>query len=134
MTSERIGRGVVLAAALVSTWACATVDPWARDGRAAELGTAAADPSRTCDVEVLNATDRVLRTSLVADTQARSLGLIVSGQSIRFPVSCRLGRVTALGVSQESGGLSEGQRYRREARLDLLRATRLRLTQADQIR
>jgi len=134
MRSRRIIRAAVLGAALLASAACATVDPWARHDRATELRAAAADPARVCDVEVLNATDRVLDTSLVLESgEPTRLGLVSSGQSISYPVACSMRRVTAMGVSQEAG-LSDGQRFRAAAPLDLLQATRVRLTQADEVR
>jgi len=125
------GAALVLAGTLAS--ACATVNPWERNETATELRAAAADPARTCDVEVMNATGGVLETSLVLDGGAQSLGLVTSGQSVTFPVACTLGRVTAFGVSRAIG-MSEGHTFRRAARLDPLRATRVRLTQADEVR
>jgi hypothetical protein len=97
------------------------------------MRAAAADPSSTCDVEVLNATDRVLDTSLLLGGAPRSLGLVTSGQSVTFPVACAIGRVTALGISQDLG-MSAERTFRSAAPLDLVRATRVRLTQADEVR
>jgi hypothetical protein len=125
-------RGLLTAVTLLSA-ACASASPWDRHERAVQLKEAAADPARTCDVEVLNATDRLLDTSVVLDGAARRLGLVTAGQSVTFPVACALRRVTALGVSQDIG-MSEGRTFRRAAALDLLRATRVRLTQADEVR
>jgi hypothetical protein len=134
MGSERIIGAAVLGVALLASAACATADPWARHDRAAELHAAAADPTRVCDVEVLNATDRVLDTSLLLEAgEPTRLGLVSSGQSISYPVACSMRRVTAMGVSQDQG-LSDGRRFRAAAPLDLLRATRVRLTQADEVR
>jgi hypothetical protein len=125
--------GATLAATTLLATACASTNPWARSERAGQLRAAATDPSRVCDVEVLNATDRVLDTSLHFGGAPRSLGLVTSGQSITFPVACTIGRVIALGVSQDFG-ITEERTFRRAAPLDLLRATRVRLTQADEVR
>lgn len=130
MTRARIFLGATLALAL---GACATANPWDRHDEAERLRAAAADASRTCDVEVMNATDAVLETSLVLGGSPQSLGLVTAGQSITFPVACALERVTALGVSRDLG-MTEGHTFRRAARLDLLRATRVRLTEADEVR
>lgn len=134
MKHERFVLGALLGCGLAAMAACATTaDPWARHDRAAELRAAASDPSRICDVEVLNATDRVLDTSLlVGSGEPTPLGLVSAGQSVLYPVACSMRRVTAMGVSQDLG--LDGQRFRRAAPLDLLQATRVRLTQADEVR
>lgn len=125
--------GATLTAAMLLSTACASPNPWARNERATKLKAAASDASRTCDVEVLNATDRPLDTSLLLGGAPTSLGLVTAGQSVTLPVACALRRVTALGVSQDIG-MSEERTFRRAVPLDLLRATRVRLTQADEVR
>ena len=134
MRSTRILLGATLSLATLLSAACATGDPWARHDRATLLRAAAADPDRVCDVEVMNATDRVLATSLVLQGGVpRDLGMVTAGQSIVFPVACTARRVTAMGVSQDLG-MSAERTFRRAAPLDLLQATRVRLTQADEVR
>jgi hypothetical protein len=133
MRRARILQGATLALLGTLSAACATANPWERNDTAAQLRTAAADVSRTCDVEITNATDGVLETSLLMDDGAQSLGLVTSGQSVTWPVACALGRVTAYGVTRETG-MNDGHTFRRAARIDLLRATRVRLTRADEVR
>jgi hypothetical protein len=129
---SNIRRAALAVVALLAT-GCASANPWIRHDASSDLKAAASDPDRVCDVEILNATEGLLEASLVLEAgESRSLGLMTAGQSIRAPVACRLGRVSALGVSRDLGA-SEGRRFRAAARLDLRRATRLRLTHADQV-
>lgn len=133
MGLKNAARGLSLGLALALQAACASgSNAWARHDRTADLKAAASDPNRECPVVVLNATDRILDASLLLDTGAKDLGVISAGQSVRFPVSCQMGRVTAQGVVQDVG--FEGLRFQVAARLNVLSETRVQLTEHDQVR
>lgn len=130
MPTHRLIQGVALAAALVCTGACATGDPFARHARVADLKGAADAPGAVCDVEVINATGQLLDAAVELEGGVnRTLGLITSGRSVRLPVACRMGRVTATAVSQDWGDAG-GEHFRAFARLDPLNGTVLRFTEA----
>lgn len=133
MNKHRIAYGAALSAALLLSSACATADPFARHSRTADLKAAAVDPAAVCDVEVQNATGQLVHASMVFEGgENRSLGLITAGRSVRLPVACRVGRVTAEAISQDWGD-SGGRHFRAAARLDPLGATLLRLSATSQI-
>lgn len=85
-----------------------------------------------CPVVLSNQTGEQVAAGYVSNGVEAQLGYLPSGQSLEFRVACKVGGIEAF--AETTGGFFEGMRYRKMARLDLGKATRLQLTQADRIR
>lgn len=122
---------LVVAAALT---ACGTtVSPWQAHDTTAGMKARASDPGAVCPVVFSNGTDGLIEAGYLTLGVESSVGLIPSGQSVEVRVSCRDERIEAFAVADQ-GVMAGVVRYRKLARLDLVRPTRLAITAADRVR